>query len=210
MRNLKNKIAFIVLSLAVSFSFSQTTDFDRISTFLTGHSVTEGKFVQKKVSSALKKPVVSSGRYIISNLGILWDTEKPFASKTAVTKTLMIQTLPSGKKYIVDGSSNEVFMTVSESLSSLFSGNKTELEKSFEILSFTSKSGKWNLELKPRDTTIAEVLRKIELEGVFDSSDASLTFMKILQGQTDFTTYEFTAQTYRQELSDEEKKLFTE
>ena len=147
---MKRILSFFAAAVLAAVSVSaQTVTLDDVCASLTEHKVTSGKFSQERKSQKLKKPVSSSGVYIICTEGVVWKTEKPFPSVSAVTETRIIQTLPSGKKTVIDGSSNEVFKTVSKTLSSLFSGNKKLLEENFIIRDLTAKDGQWILLLEP-------------------------------------------------------------
>ncbi|MBO4405085.1 MAG: outer-membrane lipoprotein carrier protein LolA, partial [Treponema sp.] len=157
---MKRILSFFAAAVLAAVSVSaQTVTLDEVCTSLTEHKVTTGKFVQERKSQKLKKPVSSSGVYIICTEGVVWKTEKPFPSVSAVTESKIIQTLPSGKKNVIDGSSNEVFKTVSKTLSSLFSGNKKQLEENFILKDFSAENEQWILMLEPKDRTIASVLR---------------------------------------------------
>ncbi len=78
--------------------------------------VTSGDFIQEKNAAKLKRALRSSGKFIFCDEGILWQTLKPFPSTMAVTKTSIIQTKPDGSKIVTDGSSNQVFTSVAETL----------------------------------------------------------------------------------------------
>ena len=208
---MKRILSFFAAALFTAVSVSaQTVTLDEVCTSLTEHKVTTGKFVQERKSQKLKKPVSSSGVYIICTDGAVWKTEKPFPSVSAVTESKIIQTLPSGKKNVIDGSSNEVFKTVSKTLSSLFSGNKKQLEENFILKDFSAENEQWILMLEPKDRTIASVLRSVELKGSLSGKKAELCHMQILQNESDCTSYEFTENRYKEELSDAEKLFFKE
>lgn len=207
----KKKISVITASLffACTGLFAQNFTLDDVCASLTKYAVTTGNFVQKKTSASLKKPLTSSGTFIISREGILWNTKKPYASQMAVTESKIIQTLPSGKKTVMDGSSNEIFKTVSKTVSSLFSGNKNSIEQNFNIVKFEATSSAWSLVLEPKDSTIAQVLKQVSVEGERKKSSAEFSKMNISQSDTEIL-YEFTDRKYKDELSAEEKLFFAE
>ncbi len=199
-------ILFIFLS-TFSFIFAQTTA-DEVCKSLTANKVTTGTFVQVKKAKNLKRPLKSSGTYIFSQNGIAWQNQKPFKSSTIITKEYMIQIAPDGKKTVIDGSSNETFKSASATLSSLFSGSKSDLEKVFTIKSFSSDAASWKMILNPKDKTIAQSLKEITLSGKVSSKETSLDFLEVIQNETTSTTYTLSNQTYKQELSIDEKNLF--
>ena len=126
----------------------------------------------------------------------------------AVTNDAIIQMGADGKKSVLDGSSNEVFKSVSASISSLFSGNRAVLEEYFKIRSFNVNGSKWSLSLSPKDATISGTLKDIEISGTADEK-AVLDSMKIVQSDSNTTSYKLSNQSYRQELTTNEKSLLS-
>lgn len=207
MKSLKLAIAFL-LAAAVP-SFADGIPMDTVFSSLTERAVTSGDFSQEKTSPKLRRPLKSSGKFVFSRDGIVWQTLKPFPSTMAVTKDAIIQTGADGKRTVLDGSSSDVFKTVASSLSSLFSGNRKVLEKHFTIRSYSSKGADWTLSLAPKDATVAGALKDIVISGSSADGKASLDEMKISQNDSNTTTYRLTNQTYRQELTPNEKALLS-
>lgn len=199
---------FVLLLLCAGFSFAQTISIDEVFASITEHPVTAGDFVQEKNAAKLKRPLKSSGNYLFSGEGIVWKTLKPFPSVMAVTKTAIIQTKADGTKNITDGSTNEVFKSVASALSSIFSGDRAVLEHFFVIDGFSSTETGWSLLITPKDSTINAALKQIQISGSASGKTAAIDFMKIIQSESEFTSYSFTNQSYRKELNDEEKALF--
>ncbi len=181
---------------------------DAVFDSLTANPVTCGKFSQEKNAARLKKPLKSRGNYIFSQEGVVWQTLKPFPSTMAVTKTFIIQTKPNGSKTVTDGSSSQVFKSVAEAISSLFAGNKSQLEAFFTIKMFESADSGWKMILEPKDSTIRAALNTITLGGSIDGNICSMDKMVIVQSPSESVTYIFSEQVYSQELTDEQKKLF--
>jgi len=175
---------------------------------LTSKKVTCGDFILEKTSSKIKRPLKASGKYIFCDTGVVWQTLKPFPSTMTVTKTSLIQVLSDGTKTVTDGNSNEVFKSIAQTLSTLFSGDKEALEKYFTIKSFNSSASEWKLVLLPKDKTISTALKKIELGGGFREKNASLDRIAISQSETDLTIYTLFNQSYFQELNNEQKSFF--
>ena len=79
-----------------------------------------------------------------STLGTdMWKTLKPFPSSLVVGLTSVIQTTPDGKKTVIDASNNQIFTSISTTLSSIFSGNAKKLYENFSV-AFSSDGNKWN------------------------------------------------------------------
>ena len=150
-------------------------------------------------------------------MGIVWNTEKPFASTLVITENKMIQTSAGGKKSVMNGADNQIFQSISSVLSSLFLGNTEKLYENFEIFVKSRDISFWIIELSPKNQTIASVMKTFTLSGTLNSSGNSndqsqtaiLESLEILENSGNTIKYEFSNQKYPQELSNDEKQLFT-
>ena len=97
--------------------------FDSVCKNLAKHPNMTGNFSQVKTISAVNRSMKSSGTFIFSLDGIMWKTEKPFPSTMVVGMTSVKQTLANGKETVIDASSNQIFTSISTTLSAMFSGN---------------------------------------------------------------------------------------
>lgn len=206
---MKKAVFFLFFFFSFFYGFSQdTTSIEEIYNYLNLNKVTSGDFVLEKKSEKLKRPLKSFGKFVFSQEGILWKTEKPFPSVMAITTTYIIQTKIDGSKVVTDGSSNEVFKSVAQTISSLFSGNINSLENFFLINDFSYQNNEWKVSLKPKDKNIESTLNNVVIGGVFKEKKASMDFIQIMQNKTDITTYNLLNQIYKQELNDEELAFF--
>lgn len=172
---------------------------------------TVGNFIQIKTIAESGRKLKSSGTFVISPYGIMWKTEKPFANTLIVTEDKMIQITAGGKKSVLDGSENQIFKNISAVLSSLFIGNSDELYKNFEIsvLEENEKSGNWSIELSPKDLNISSVMKNFILTGKTEQNQTTLNSLEIVENSNNKIKYEFSNQKYPQELTDDEKNIFT-
>lgn len=206
---MKKAVFFLFFFFSFSYGFSQnSTSIEEIYNYLNLNKVTSGDFILEKKSEKLKRPLKSFGKFVFSQEGILWKTEKPFPSVMAITTTYIIQTKIDGSKVVTDGSSNEVFKSVAQTISSLFSGNINSLENFFLINDFSYQNNEWKVSLKPKDKNIESTLNNVVIGGVFKEKKASMDFIQIMQNKTDITTYNLLNQIYKQELNDEELAFF--
>lgn len=206
---MKKAVFFLFFFFSFFYGVSQNaTSIEEIYNYLNLNKVTSGDFILEKKSEKLKRPLKSFGKFVFSQEGILWKTEKPFPSVMAITTTYIIQTKIDGSKVVTDGSSNEVFKSVAQTISSLFSGNINSLEKFFLINDFSYQNNEWKVSLKPKDKNIESTLNNIVIGGVFKEKKASMDFIQIMQNKTDITTYNLLNQIYKQELNDEELAFF--
>ena len=177
---------------------------------------TVGDFSQTKTITQSGRKLKSIGKFIISDMGIVWKTEKPFASTLVISENKMVQTSASGKKTVMDGTDNQIFQSISSVLSSLFMGNTEKLYENFKIVVKNSDFAAWNIELSPKNQNIASVMKTFTLSGTLNSSEnqtsqpanAILESLEIIENSGNTIKYEFSNQTYPQELTNDEKQLF--
>ena len=171
---------------------------------------TTGDFTQIKTIQTNGRKLKSSGKYIISTLGIYWKTEKPFPSSLILTEDAMVQISANGTKSVMSGKDNQIFANISGTLSSVFSGNVDELKKNFECSFSEDNNSGWKILLTPKDSTIAAVMNRLVLSGSYDSASgaAVLNSLEMAETSDNTITYEFTNQKYPKELSADEKQIF--
>ncbi|MBO6176295.1 MAG: outer membrane lipoprotein carrier protein LolA [Treponema sp.] len=201
------KHAIFTLTLMMSATvFAQNAQLDKILTSITSHKITAGDFTQEKYASALKKPLKSSGTFIFSQDKILWRTLKPMKTSTAVTPDYIIQTTASGKRSVIESSSSEIFGTVASAMTSIFSGDSSEIEKYFDIT--VSDGQEWTITLAPKDMTISSALKEIVISGSYEGSAARLGTFTIMQSDTDYTKYSLKNIKFKETLSNEDEAYF--
>jgi hypothetical protein len=199
---------FILFILISSSAFAADMTFDSVCAQLAQHPNTTGSFTQIKKISAVNRSLKSSGTFIFSLEGIMWKTEKPFPSSLVVGMTSVIQTTPDGKKTVIDASNNQIFTSISTTLSSIFSGNTEKLYSSFNVV-FSSDGNRWTAVLTPKDKTVSAVMKTLELGGLSTTGGAEFDTIVMTESSGDTITYAFTEQKYPKELSDNEKANFT-
>lgn len=203
--------------LAVLFSFgaggtalvAQQMTLSSVCAGLSKHPNTTGDFTQIKTINANGRQLKSTGKFIISNQGIMWKTQKPFPSSIVITKDKMIQTAADGKQTVMSGSDNQIFKNISDCLSSVFAGNSADLEKNF-ITDFTDNGdGSWILILTPKDATISSVMQQLQMKGTVSSSLVKMDSLEMSETSSNKIKYEFSNQEYPKELTDDEKTNFS-
>lgn len=153
---------------------------------MTAHQVTQGNFKQIKTIKKLNREFVSTGTFKITNgEGILWNVEKPFASKLTISGDKMIQESANGKKTEMAAKDNAVFAEFSKTIQSVFSGKVDELEKLFEV-SFKKSGKSYVVNLVPREAAVRAVIANMVLE-----ASAELDKVSLIDGEGNTTVYEF-------------------
>lgn len=171
---------------------------------LAAHQNTTGDFTQIKTLQTNGRKLTSTGKFIFSKEGILWQTEKPFPSSLILTKEAMVQIAANGKKSVMSGKDNQIFANISETLSSVFSGNVDALKKNFECELVQEPNNSWKILLTPKDSTIASVMKSMVLAG----AGADLSSLEMSEMSENTIRYEFKNQKYPEELSADEKQIF--
>jgi hypothetical protein len=201
-------IAFLLLLTASSVFADDSLTFDKVCAQLAQHPNTTGNFTQVKTIRTRNRSLKSSGTFIFSLDGIMWKTLKPFASSLVVGMTSVIQTTPDGKKTVIDASNNQIFTSISTTLSAVFSGDTEKLYKSFDVV-FTSLDDRWAAVLTPKDKTITAVMKMLTLGGKTTADGAEFDTIIMNESGGDSITYTFSDQKYPKELSADEKAAFT-
>lgn len=206
---MKKILSYVMLLLFASSLFAQADSLtlEAVCSSLAVHSNTTGDFIQIKTLQTNGRKLKSTGKYIICQEGILWCTEKPVPSSLILTKAAMIQISANGNKSVMNGADNQIFENISETLSSVFSGNAAALRKNFNCKFTAHNGGEWTLTLIPKDSTIASVMKNLELSGVTEPETA-MTKLVMAEASGNSISYEFINQKYPKELSADEKQNF--
>lgn len=177
---------------------------------LASHPYTTGNFTQVKTMKANGRSLKSSGTFIFGLDGIMWNTTKPFPSTLAVSKTQIIQTAADGSTSIIKAEDNEIFGSVANTLTAVFSNDLTLLKANFNVDFKDLGGGKWRINLTPKDATILAVMKSLALEGTEGTSktEPSLDTIIMTEASENTITYNFTDQKYPKELTPDEKAFF--
>jgi len=178
--------------------------FRAVCSRLAQHKFTKGNFELEKTISRLDRSLKSSGNFIIaSDLGIVWDTVKPFASTLTLGKDFMIQSRTGGQKTVLNAQGNETFLRMAQVNSAVFSGNTKGLLDNFEIF-FTGGVSGWELGLAPLDQTITSIMQKIIMKG-----DVVIRSILIYEHNGDTIKYILSNHSFPTELSKNEQAFFS-
>ncbi len=206
-RLMKAVFAAVCMMSFSSFAQGAGHTFASVCEKLAEHPNMTGNFTQIKTISAVNRSLKSSGTFIFSLDGIMWKTEKPFPSTLAVGMTSVIQTMANGKQTVIDASSNQIFTSISTTLSAVFGGDSAKIAENFNV-SFSSAGSTWKAVLTPKDSMVAKILSSIQIGGSVSSSFADLNQIVMTEATNDTITYNFTDQKYPKELTDAEKAYF--
>jgi len=206
---MKKILSLLFTSLFVLNIFAQQITLKSVCEGLSKTPNTTGDFVQTKTVNSNGRKLKSSGNFIFAREGIMWKTVKPFPSSLVVTKTAMIQTAANGTKTVMDGSDNQIFQNIAQTLSSVFSGNSGDLEKNFTIDFQEKGNGEWSVVLTPKDSTISSVMNTLTLGGSVTSANVILNYLEMTETSNNKILYEFSNHKFPKELTADEKANFT-
>ncbi|MDR2730154.1 MAG: outer membrane lipoprotein carrier protein LolA [Treponema sp.] len=180
--------------------------FNETCSALANHSYIKGTFEQVKTISRLERSLKSSGNFIIaSDMGMVWETLKPFSSTMALGKNFIIQSRPGGQKTFLSAQGNETFLHMAEVISAVFSGNAKELLENFEVYYFMpdQSRGSWELGLIPQNKAIGVFAERIIMKG-----DSAIRSIFINEQSGDSIQYILMNHSYPPELNANEKAVF--
>lgn len=202
------KIILAVISAFFLIMSINAETFESVCRNLSEHPNMIGNFSQVKTISAVNRSMKSSGTFIFSLDGIMWKTQKPFPSTMVVGMTSVKQTLANGKETVIDASSNQIFTSISTTLSAMFSGKSEVLQNNFDV-DFISAGSDWKAVLSPKDSMVKKILVSLSISGKATENSADLNSIVMTEATGDTITYNFTDQKYPKELTDDEKAYFS-
>lgn len=181
---------------------SGSTAIDSTFSPMTAHAVVRGDFKQTKTIAQLNREFVSVGKFVIANdKGVLWDTEKPFASRLAISETRMVQQNANGSHSEISAKDNVVFAQIAKAIQSIFSGSTSKLQAGFHIF-FDRRGSNWTIGLIPREASVKKAIQSIELTG-----GTWLERIKLIDGSGSPLLYELSNPKPGSGLTAEEKAL---
>lgn len=201
----------IILSLLLTVAFclnAEALSLKSVCQGLSKNPNSTGDFTQIKTINTNGRQLKSYGRFIICPMGIMWKTQKPFPSSIVITEDKMVQTAADGKQSVMSSSGNEMFKSISASLSAVFTGDEKALLSNFETSLVEGEKGNWTITLKPKDSTIAVVIEKMEMQGTSTANTIVMNSIEIFEGSSNKIKYEFSNQEYPKELTADEKANF--
>jgi hypothetical protein len=187
--------------------------FNELCAALSGHPFVRGTFVQTKTISRLNRSLVSEGNFIIAtDMGMVWETLKPFPSTLTAGRDYLIQSTPSGTKTRLDARGNETFLRFSDTISAVFSGNAQKLLDNFTVY-FAESGGGWTMGLVPSEKAIRSFAARIIMSGEASSGqmplkEALIRTVILHEQNNDSILYTLSGHRFPASLSADERALF--
>lgn len=158
---------FALFFLHAGVAFATVEAKTGVEALLSNEPVLRGEFFQEKMLQGFRNPLRSSGDFLISrDYGVIWDTQKPFASRTVLTKKSLFNQLPDGsRRVLLDAQSSPAMATVNSLLLAVVSGDLARLSQQFVRHEKFLADGAWTLRLIPREPALGKIIAEIELLG---------------------------------------------
>lgn len=150
---------------------------------LSTAAVQRGTFEQLKHVKGFKRPLKSSGNYVVTKgQGVQWQTLKPFPSELSVKADEISSKQGDTEVFRLDAKTEPTVRLITQLLFSLLAGDLTALEEHFTANGKVGTSS-WAIELKPKAPGLQKVFSSIALKG-----DASVREVQIDELSGDSTS----------------------
>lgn len=127
--------------------------------------VQQGTFEQAKQVKGFKRPLKSSGAYVVTKgQGVQWNTLKPFPSELTVQAEEISSKANGAEVFRLDAKSEPTVRVITQLLFSLLAGDLAALETHFTA-SGEVKAESWHIELQPKSDALKKVFATITLDG---------------------------------------------
>ena len=127
--------------------------------------VQRGVFEQAKQVKGFKRPLKSSGTYLVTKgQGVVWTTLKPFPSVLTVGADEISSRQGDKELFRLDAKSEPTVRLITQLLFSLLAGDVQALETQFTAKGEVTKDG-WSIELTPKSEGLKKVFERVTLKG---------------------------------------------
>ena len=137
-----------------------------VHTLLDKAPVVKGKFEQLKTVQGFKRPLRSTGVFVVArSKGIAWQVQQPFASTLIVTPdSLQSRDADGALSTQMNASDEPALRTVNAMLFAVMSADVEQLQAMFEV-SGQTQGQEWTLHFTPKDALLAGWLGSIDVQG---------------------------------------------
>ena len=174
------------------------TELADINQLLIKKQSMQGVFEQQKSLSILKRPLRSSGEFVVDrDLGIFWHTEKPVESRLMITNK---------RVYFSEQTSENLERSmryIGKILHAILSGDLSAIEQTFIVKTVTLTDGQWQLKLVPKSFLMKKALSSVMLSG-----SSSVQEMTLQEKNGDYTRINLSQIVHHAVLPDAAKALY--
>ena len=156
---------FLIASLSLPAMAVEPDTFTRIGAQIEQHAVVRAEFTQTKQMAAMKRPLVTSGRLVFSRqYGVLWQIEQPYRMSYVLGEERIIEISADGVRRERGLRDVPGLAQVGRIFRAMLGANTAALREVFEV-SVQGDIAKWDIELKPRQTQLAQFFNGMQLSG---------------------------------------------
>jgi hypothetical protein len=161
-------------------------------------AVLRGSFVQSRQITGFKRPVESSGNFVVARgQGLLWHTSRPFESLLSVSREhLRISNGTDRSGMLLDARREPMLRTLNDLLQSVLVADIAALRAQFELDIRLQGATEWELTLRPNAAALRSRFAAIELAG-----GAHVESVRLREQSGDVTTVRFKDQTEDSKLT---------
>lgn len=162
-------VFFLALSIVARAQDTLTDDlsFETVAAKLAAPAVLRGNFEQTRHLQLISRPLQSSGRFLLSDMGLYWEQDEPLKSVMIADGKRLLQRVGDGPLHSIDVAENPVVLTFSQSFLSIFKGSEDELRSHFdlEFLPGDDDADGWTIILTPITYPMSEAIASINVSG---------------------------------------------
>ena len=197
------KSLFAVLLAVFSLSLQAFT-MAQLRSNLTENKLLRGEFTQSKKLQMFKKPLLSSGAFLLDHQqGLLWSQRKPFAVSLVLVEDKLSQQFGTQQAEIIEAKDNPMVFYFSHLFLSLFKGDIKALDEQF-TMQLTGVESAWSLQLTPKSAPLNKVFATISISGGEYIKELLLIELSGDSSEITFTNQQSTPS----ELTEDEKDAF--
>jgi Outer membrane lipoprotein carrier protein LolA len=139
--------------------------------------VLQGTFEQSKQVKGFKRPLKSSGTYVVKKgEGVQWNTLKPFPSELTVRAGDITSKQGDKEVFKLDAKSEPTVRVITQLLFSLLAGDLGALASYFDATGEVGP-GEWRIELAPKTDGLKKIFLRVTLKG--DTAVRSVHLMEL-------------------------------
>ncbi len=146
-------------------ALDQPGSFQTVSAQLQSIKVFRANFTQKKKIKVLRRPLRSSGSFLISSeKGLYWRAATPFENIFIITPKALFQKSENADPITIKAEERPVIYGFTRVFLSLFSGDTQQLDKEFELY-FSGTPEAWTIGLVPKSKIMGKLIDRIVVCG---------------------------------------------
>lgn len=158
-------LMFLLLPMSLQALSAEPDTLARIGARMEQPPVVRAEFVQSKQMSALKRPLITSGRLVFSRRhGVLWQIEQPYRMSYVLGEERIIEIAADGTRRERGLRDVPGLAQVGRVFRAMLGANTGVLRELFEV-SVWGDPDKWDIELKPRQVQLTQFLSGLQLSG---------------------------------------------